>query len=194
MLSVQQKRSKRFIDLVFSFIGIIIAFVPLLLLVVISSVSTHSFGVFRHKRIGKDAIPFTMFKIKIMRKVSETQFKITVFGEFLHKTKLNELPQLLNVFIGDMSLVGPRPDIEGYADKLIDDDKIILSIRPGITGPATLKFANEENILSQKENPLEYNDTVLWPKKIELNKKYLNEWSLSNDFKYMYLTMLQFFR
>jgi len=134
-----------------------------------------------------------MFKIKTKREFSDGKVTFTSFGKFLRKTKLNELPQLFNVLIGDMSIVGPRPDILGYADVLEGNDRIILTVRPGITGPATLKFLNEEEILSKHKNPLEYNDTVIWPQKVEINKIYVQEWSLMKDFRYMYLTILQVF-
>src|SRR5690606_38171363 len=88
---------------------------------------------------------------------------ITAFGKFIRKTKLDELPQLFNILLNQMSFVGPRPDIPGYADELKNGDRIILTVKPGITGPAQLAYKNEEIILSQKENPLQYNDEVIWP-------------------------------
>jgi len=86
-------------------------------------------------------------------------------------------------FVGDMSLVGPRPDVSGYADKLNGEDRIILSVKPGITGPATVKFKNEEDLLSMQNNPKKYNDEVIWPEKIKINKQYIQKWSLFNDIK-----------
>ena len=103
----------------------------------------------------------------------------------MRKTKLDELPQLFNVLKGDMSWVGPRPDIPGYADRLEGDDRNILALKPGITGPATLKYKQEDRILLAQENPLHYNDTVIWPDKVQLNLKYLNDWSLSKDIGYI---------
>lgn len=194
MLSYKQQIIKRFVDIVFSLLGITLSLVPMLTLIITSTISTKSFGVFYQKRVGRNAKLFTMFKIKTMREVSINKFVVTKFGRFLRNTKLDELPQLFNVLIGDMSIVGPRPDIEGYADVLENKNLIILSVKPGITGPATLKFSNEEAILSKQENPLEYNDTVLWSQKVEINKDYVREWSLMRDFKYMYLTALQLFR
>jgi len=193
MLSVTQQRTKRFIDVLFSLIGILIAIFPMMVLFGISCISTRSFGIFLHERVGRKAKVFAIFKVKTMRKTSNNKFRVTAFGEFLRITKLNELPQLFNVLIGDMSIVGPRPDILGYADVLKGADRIILTVRPGITGPATLKFLNEEEILSKQKNPLEYNDTVIWPQKVAINKIYVQEWNLMKDFRYMYLTILQVF-
>ena len=107
--------------------------------------------------------------------------RITLFGQFLRQYKLDELPQLFNVIKGDMSLVGPRPDVEGYADALTGEDRMILDIKPGITGPATLKYKNEEALLMEQEDPQTYNDLVIWKDKVEINKKYIKNWSLIGD-------------
>ncbi|MCF6243486.1 MAG: sugar transferase, partial [Sulfurovum sp.] len=111
-------------------------------------------------------------------------------GAFFRKTKIDELPQLFNVLFGSMSFVGPRPDVEGFADKLNTEDKIILSLRPGITGPASLAYKNEEDILANKEYPERYNKEVIWPHKVQINKKYIKEWSLKKDILYMIKTVL----
>ena len=104
--------------------------------------------------------------------------RVTTVGKFLRKWKLDELPTLFNVLIGDMSFVGPRPDVLGYADKLKDKDQRILEIRPGITGPATLKYLNEEALLSSVDDPIKYNDEVIFPDKVRINLKYVETWSL----------------
>jgi lipopolysaccharide/colanic/teichoic acid biosynthesis glycosyltransferase len=89
-----------------------------------------------------------------------------------------------------MSFVGPRPDVEGYADKLEGEDRIILSIRPGITGPASIKYKNEEEILAEQDNPKEYNDKVIWRDKVKINKEYIQNWSLNRDIKYIIKTVI----
>jgi len=89
-----------------------------------------------------------------------------------------------------MSFVGPRPDVEGYADKLEGEDRLVLNIRPGITGPASLKYKNEEEILSKQSNPKEYNDTVIWPDKVRINKEYIKNWSLKKDIEYIIKTIV----
>ena len=100
------------------------------------------------------------------------QSRITKLGAFLRKYKIDELPSLINVFIGNMSFVGPRPDVPGYADQLIGEDRKILNLKPGITGPATLKYSNEEELLSKVENPIEYSDNIIYPDKVKINLNY----------------------
>lgn len=191
MLSAKEQTTKRFFDLIVSFIGILICIFPLGILVLLSSISTRSFGIFFQERVGKDAEIFIIYKIKTMRIMRNGEISLTWFGDFLRRSKLDELPQLFNVLFGDMSMVGPRPDIQGYADKLKGDDRIILSVKPGITGPATLKFSNEEEILDREENPLTFNDTVLWPQKLEINKCYVQEWNFFKDVRYLFKTLSQ---
>lgn len=115
--------------------------------------------------------------------------RFTTLGLFLNRYKLNELPQLWNVLKGQMSFVGPRPDVEGYADRLTGDDRKILSLKPGLTGPATLKYRNEEELLAQQADPLTYNNEVIWPDKVKINLKYLEEQSLLTDLKYIFRTI-----
>jgi lipopolysaccharide/colanic/teichoic acid biosynthesis glycosyltransferase len=116
---------------------------------------------------------------------------ITRSGTLFRKYKLDELPQLLNVLVGSMSIVGPRPDVPGYADHLAGDDKIILSLRPGITGPASIKYRNEESILQKADDPISYNDKIIWPDKVRINREYIKNYSLLLDIKYILLTFLR---
>jgi len=122
--------------------------------------------------------------------VTNNNPNITSFGRFLRKTKLDELPQLWNVLIGNMSLVGPRPDVPGFADQLKGEDRIILSIRPGITGPASLAFKNEEGLLAQQENPEQYNREIIWPEKVAINKAYIENYSFWLDLKILWKTVV----
>lgn len=151
---------------------------------------------FLQKRVGENGKLFTIIKIKTMypNKKGSTvttanDSRITKSGKFFRKYKIDELPQLINVLKGDMSFVGPRPDVPGYADKLEGEDRIILSIKPGITGPASLKYKNEEEILANVENPNEYNDKVIWPDKVKINKEYIKNWSLKKDIEYIIKTL-----
>lgn len=138
-----------------------------------------------------------MYKIRTMKGgllddnyiTTKNDKRITEFGKFLRLFKLDELPQLFNVLIGNMSFVGPRPDVEGYADKLEGDNRIILSVKPGITGPATLKFKHEELILENQNNPKKYNDEIIWPEKVKINIQYIVNWSLLYDIKYIIKTI-----
>ncbi len=190
-LNTRQQFVKRVFDLFFSFIGLILFVIPILILIILASISTKKFGIFSQRRVGQNAKLFTIYKIRTMsEKIPAVDFitlknddRITRFGKFLRLLKLDELPQLYNVLIGDMSLVGPRPDVQGYADKLIGDDMIILTVKPGLTGPATVIFKNEEDLLSKQKNPKKYNDDIIWKEKIKINKKYVNSWTFWSDIK-----------
>ena len=117
--------------------------------------------------------------------------RVTKVGVFLRRYKLDELPELINVLIGDMSFVGPRPDVPGYADKLVGDDKDILKLRPGITGLASLRYSNEEEILAKQENPKAYNDEVIYPDKVKINLEYYNNQSIWLDIKIIFATIFR---
>ena len=188
------KVSKILLDYMLAVLCLIVLLFPLLFLFVISTLDTGQNGIFIQKRIGKEGKSFYLYKLRTMKgnyisSVTTNQMEITNFGRFLRRYKLDELPQILNIIKGDMSWVGPRPDIEGYADQLTGEDRIILSVKPGITGPAQLKYRNEEEILSQVENPQQYNDEVIWKDKVRINKKYVKNWSLSQDLRYLYKTV-----
>jgi len=206
MLTQKKLVLKRFFDIFISFIGLFLLCIPIFFLVIVSSFSCKSLGLYVQLRVGQHARLFTIYKIKTMRTIklpNESKLldldeygitikddrRITSFGKFLRKYKLDELPQLLNVLIGTMSFVGPRPDIVGYADKLKGNDRIILTVKPGITGPATLAFRNEEEILSNSLNPIAYNNEVIWPQKIKLNIEYIQNWSFKKDIYYIFQTI-----
>ena len=114
--------------------------------------------------------------------------RITRSGRVMRKLKIDELPQLVNVLLGQMSLVGPRPDVPGYADVLTGDDRLMLSVRPGITGPATLAYRHEEELLASVPDPETYNREVLWPDKVRLNCAYVLDWSFAKDLGYLLAT------
>ncbi|MCH9739868.1 MAG: sugar transferase [Epsilonproteobacteria bacterium] len=189
---------KRAFDILFALVGISLTFWIMLLAFIVASFETKSFGLFMQNRVGKHGKIFRVFKIKTMKVVAGVEttvttsndMRITKSGKFFRDTKIDELPQLFNVLFGSMSFVGPRPDVEGYADKLQGDDRVILSIQPGITGPASLKYKNEEAILSEQSNPKIYNDTVIWPDKVIINKSYIKHWSLKSDIQYIIKTVI----
>jgi lipopolysaccharide/colanic/teichoic acid biosynthesis glycosyltransferase len=141
---------------------------------------------------------FNIVKIKTMKPVvgvemtitSSDDVRITKSGAFFRRTKIDELPQLWNVFIGQMSFVGPRPDVPGYADKLQGKNRIILSMRPGITGPAQLAYKDEERILANQNNAIEYNDEVIWPDKVKINREYVENYSFFKDIYYIWKTIV----
>ena len=165
---------------------------------IVATVETRSNGLFVQKRVGLNGKLFSVYKIKTMKQIDglETTVttsqdrRITKSGAFFRKTKIDELPQLFNVLFGSMSFVGPRPDVEGFADRLEGDDRIILSIRPGITGPASLKYKNEEEILSKQKDPEKYNLEVIWPDKVQINKEYIKHWSIKKDIEYILKTVI----
>ena len=153
--------------------------------------------IFKQKRVGQHGRLFTMYKFRSMTvahsgsSVSvKGESRITPLGAVLRKYKLDELPELWNVLIGDMSLVGPRPDVPGYADRLEGEDRRMLLLKPGITGPASLKYRNEEELLAEQENPQRYNDEVLFPDKVRINIEYLDNWSFGKDIKIIVYTLL----
>jgi lipopolysaccharide/colanic/teichoic acid biosynthesis glycosyltransferase len=196
MLSHKQQIIKRVFDLIFSLFGLVIFMIPILILIFIATFSTRQFGLFSQKRVGKHAKIFKIFKIRTMKYLEDENFitlkddpRLTNVGKIFRKYHLDELPQLFNVLIGDMGFVGPRPDVAGYADLLQGEDRIILSVRPGITGPATLKFKNEDILLSQQTDPKKYNDTVIWKEKVRINKEYIMNWTLLGDINFIFKTI-----
>ena len=153
--------------------------------------------IFKQKRVGQHGKLFTMYKFRSMTvghsgsSVSvKGESRITPLGAKLREYKLDELPELWNELIGDISFVGPRPDVPGYADKLEGDDRRMLLLKPGITGPASLKYRNEEELLAEQENPQTYNDEVLFPDKVRINIEYLDHWSFWHDIKIIVYTVL----
>jgi len=180
---------KRLFDITVSFTALIFLGWLIVVLCIAASISTVQNGLFMQKRIGRYGRPFRIFKIRSMKNTASGK-QVTAFGRFLRKYKFDELPQLLNVLFGTMSFVGPRPDLPGYYDKLTGTDRDVLTLRPGITGPASIKYANEEAILASVANPDVYNDTVIFPDKVRINKNYLRHQSLFLDIKIMFYTVL----
>ncbi len=189
---------KRSFDIFFSMFLLLIIFPIILLAWIAASIDTKMNGLYIQNRIGRYGASFKVYKIRTMRpnlllKTSITTTKdsrITRLGSFLRLTKIDELPQLLNIVKGEMSFVGPRPDVKGFADLLEGNDRVILSIRPGITGPASIKYRNEEQILANCIDPEEYNLKVIWPDKVKINREYISNYQFSKDIKYIVITLL----
>ncbi|MBT8271905.1 MAG: sugar transferase [Bacteroidia bacterium] len=181
---------KRIFDLLLSLLLLPILILPVLILVLISRVDTGASGLFRHERIGQKGRPFMMMKIRSLKveehELGKLHLSATGFGNWLRRTKLDELPQLFNVILGDMSFVGPRPDIRGFADELKGEDRIILTVKPGVTGPATLKYKDEDEVLALQENAEKYNRTIIWPDKVKINRNYVENWSFYLDLTYIF--------
>jgi len=195
-LRIKQKIIKRLFDIVFSVLGILLLGWIIISLIILTTIDTNSFGLFYQKRIGFNGKVFYIFKIRTMkpnRKVTTTittvnDTRLTTLGKILRKYKLDELPQLINVILGNMSFVGPRPDVKSFADALVGDDRIILTVKPGITGQASLYFRNEEELLAQQENPEKYNREVIWPEKVSINKEYVKNYTFKKDLQILYKT------
>ena len=190
---------KRTFDFFSSFIGLIIL-LPLLIFTSLA-IKIGSSGpiLFSQKRVGKDGKLFTLVKFRSMTVKQDSSststargdVRITKIGTFLRKYKLDELPELWNVLMGEMSLVGPRPDVPGYADSLKGTDRNMLKLRPGITGSASLKYANEEEILAAQKDPQKYNDEVIFPDKVKVNLEYYENQSLWLDIKIIFATIFR---
>ncbi|GGW60181.1 lipopolysaccharide/colanic/teichoic acid biosynthesis glycosyltransferase [Winogradskyella epiphytica] len=185
MISKTQLQVKGVFDTVLALVLLSVLLLPIGLLVFIATIDTRQFGLFSQSRVGQYGQLFTIYKIRTLRaelhQLGHLERSATLIGGFLRRTKLDELPQLFNVLKGDMSFVGPRPDLPGFADVLEGEDRIILKVKPGITGPATLKYKNEEALLAVQSNPDHYNRTVIWVDKVKINKMYVQNYSFCLD-------------
>ena len=185
-------------DRLMAFIGLFLLWPVLLIVAILIRIKMPGGPViFKQKRVGRDGRLFTMYKFRSMTvghggsSVSVAgENRITPLGAKLRKYKLDELPELWNVLIGDMSFVGPRPDVPGYADQLKGDDREVLKLRPGITGPASLKYRDEEELLAKQDDPQRYNDEVIFPDKVRINRYYLHNYSFITDIKMIVCTVL----
>lgn len=190
------KLSKRLFDILASVIGLVLLSPLLLVIVLFMKLKMPGPVIFRQERIGRDGKPFTIFKFRSMTpdhhgsSISiKGEKRITPLGAFLRKHKLDELPELWNVILGDMSLVGPRPDIPQYTNQLAGEEKLILKLRPGITGPASLKYAREEELLASVADPAKYNDEIIWPDKVRINLDYYHNRSFLGDILIIFKTI-----
>lgn len=189
---------KYIFDRVVALMGLLLlwpVFVVIALLILIKMPGGPVF--FQQARVGRGGKLFTIYKFRTMRTSHDGtsvtvagQSRITPLGAVLRRYKLDELPELWNVLVGDMSFVGPRPDVPGYADLLVGEDREILQLRPGITGPASMKYRNEEELLAKQEHPHRYNDDVLFPDKVRLNRYYLHHYSFAKDIQMIVCTVL----
>ena len=194
-----QKTLKYIFDRFMALLGLLFLWPILLIVAILIKIKMPGDVFFVQKRVGKEGKLFKCHKFRSMTighngsSVSVAgEARITPLGAKLRKYKLDELPELWDVFIGNMSFVGPRPDVPGYADKLEGEDRIILSLRPGITGPATLKYRNEEELLATVANPQQYNDEVIYPDKVRLNRFYAEHYSFMADIKMIFCTVGNF--
>jgi len=190
---------KRIFDFSASLVGLFLFSPLLILLSLLIKFTSKGTIFFIQERVGKNGVFFKMIKFRSMQMIQESNstisvkgdMRITKIGSFLRKYKLDEFPELWNVLVGEMSLVGPRPDVPGYADKLKGENRKILNLRPGITGPASLRYANEECLLVTKENPVKYNDEVIYPEKVRINLDYYYNNNLWVDIKIIFATIFR---
>ncbi len=190
---------KRIFDFSCSLFGLLFFSPVLLIIAILIKLTSKGPILFIQERVGRNGILFRMVKFRSMSVYQASSstvsvkgdVRITKLGVILRKYKIDELPELFNVLLGDMSLVGPRPDVPGYADQLKGEQRKILFLRPGITGAASLKFANEEVILAEQENPVKYNNDVIYPEKVRLNLDYYYNNNLWVDIKIIFATIFR---
>ena len=188
---------KRIFDITLSLFGLIILLPFMLITALLIKIDSKGPVFFKQIRVTKNGKEFKIFKYRTMRVGSDKYSQITVgkdgritkLGSFLRKYKLDEIPQLINVLIGDMSLVGPRPEVPKYVALYTEEQEEILKVRAGITDYASIEFSNENDLLASEEDPEKAYIEKVMPKKIELNKKYLSEISVLTDIKIILLTI-----
>lgn len=191
------RHAKRAFDILASFAGLLVLLLPMATIALIIVVSDGIPVLFRQKRVGRNGRLFTIYKFRTMSYAAgsvstittASDARVTPMGRWLRRFKLDELPQLWNVLRGDMSFVGPRPDVPGYLDRLRGDATALWELRPGITGPATLLFRREEEMLASIKDYVRFNDEVVYPEKVRLNLVYLSRSSFPVDLGYMLATI-----
>lgn len=190
---------KRLFDLVLSICGILFLLPFFIIVSVLIKIDSDGGVIFKQTRVTKDGKEFRIFKFRTMKPDTEKRGQITIgadnritfIGNFLRKTKLDELPQLFNIIMGDMSFVGPRPEVPKYVAVYTQDQREILKIKAGITDYASIYFSNESEILGKQKNPEKFYIEKVIPYKIELNKKYIEEAGLITDIKIIFLTIFK---
>lgn len=193
-MSLLDKILKRGLDVVVSLFGLLVLWPVIGVAWLLAAWDTKTSGMFHQERVGRNGKMFTIYKLRTMwvnngsTITSRGDARITPLGAKLRRLKIDELPQLWNVLIGEMSLVGPRPDVAGYMDALEGEDREILALRPGITGPASLKYRDEETLLAESDDPKAFNDDVIWPDKVRINRDYIRNYSLGRDIRYLLAT------
>lgn len=188
---------KRLFDFTAALAGLAVLSPLMLLMAILVRATSPGPALFIQERVGRHGRAFRCAKFRTMCTGAQAQgtvttaadARVTPLGRWLRRWKLDELPQLWNVLAGRMSFVGPRPDVPGYADRLQGDDRRILEMRPGITGPATLLFRDEERLLALAKNPQAFNDAVVYPEKVRLNREYLETGHFGRDLGYVIATV-----
>ena len=190
--------AKRCFDILFSFIGLVFLSPFFGLLAIIILIDSKGGVFYKQIRVGKKGVDFKLYKFRSMRVGSDKKGLLTVGGRdnritktgyFIRKYKLDELPQLINVFIGDMSLVGPRPEVRKYVDLYNSEQLKVLSVKPGITDYASIQYSNENELLAKSQDPeMTYIEEIM-PDKLKLNMRYINESGVFTDVKIIVKTI-----
>jgi lipopolysaccharide/colanic/teichoic acid biosynthesis glycosyltransferase len=194
---------KRIFDIVFSFIGLVVLAPLMVLISLLIKFGSRGSIFFIQERIGKNGIPFNMIKFRTMKSDSEEKGKltigsrdprITVIGYYLRKFKLDELPQLINVLMGEMSFVGPRPEVPKYVNMYTDEQKIVLSVQPGITDNASIEYRNENDLLENSSDPEKFYINSVMPDKLKINIEYINSRTFFSDTLIIFKTVFTIFK
>ena len=189
---------KRIFDIVFSLCGLIILTPLFLIILFLIRLESKGNPMFKQLRIGKNGKPFYMYKFRSMRlhaeksgfiTVGENDSRITFIGRLIRKYKVDELPQLINVLVGEMSVVGPRPEVIRYVELYNQEQKKVLSVKPGITDYASIEYSNENELLGKSSNPESTYINEIMPVKLRLNLKYIEEQGMITDFKIIVTTI-----
>ena len=190
---------KRLFDLILAIFGLLLLLPFFLAISILIKIDSKGSVFFIQDRVGQDTFLFKIIKFRTMITSEEIKstisikgdVRVTKFGEILRRYKIDELPELINIVRGEMSFVGPRPDVPGYADKLNGDARNILKLKPGITSLASLKYSNEELLLSQQNNPIDYNNNIIYPDKVKMNLNYYKNHNLWIDIKIIFATIFR---
>ena len=193
--------TKRLFDIIFSFLGLILLLPLFIIVSILIKIDSSGPIFFLQERVGLYGNSFKIIKFRSMKEnhndsltvTLKNDKRITRIGRKLRKYKIDEIPELMNVLIGDMSFVGPRPDVPGYTDLLKGNDRNILKLRPGITSLASIKYSNEEQLLLEQEDPIAYNNDVIFPDKVKMNLNYYENNNIWIDIKIIFATLFTLF-
>ncbi|MEM7162180.1 MAG: sugar transferase [Bacteroidota bacterium] len=188
---------KRVFDFLLALIGLIFLFPFMLLIALFIIIDSNGGVLFRQLRVGKDAKEFQLIKFRSMRIINDDNLEITIgadkritrVGSIIRKFKLDELPQLWNILIGEMSFVGPRPEVPRYVKLYSEEQREVLSVRPGLTDPASLAFINESELLAESQDPVEKYIKEIMPQKLEMNLAYIRKRNFLSDLRLVLKTI-----
>ncbi|PLW94075.1 MAG: glycosyl transferase [Marinilabiliales bacterium] len=192
--------AKRFFDIIFSLLAILILFVPGIIIAFLIIITSKGSAFYRQERVGRNGKSFGILKFRTMYKNSDRKGLLTVgkkdpritrIGYFLRRSKMDELPQFLNIFAGDMSFVGPRPEVKKYVELYSEEQRLILSIRPGLTDYASIRYFDENTILAQYDDPEKAYIEKVMPDKLKLNLEYIRKMNVVTDMGILLKTFLK---